>query len=126
MSPELSLFPETWRQARTADPSTSKEAVIRNQDGLNRQRKLVLTALVALGPNGGTCYDVGEQAGITHVQAARRLFELGDMRSALARTTGERRKSPKGDGCRIWVPTRKALRMFENGSGARPPQDTPP
>ena len=105
MTAQLDVFDATWRQARTADPSTSAEAATRNATGLILQREAVEAALEALGSVGGTSYAVAaymtSAMGVptTHVQAGRRLYELGEMKRAVVIWRGE---SPAGDTCRVW------------------------
>jgi hypothetical protein len=80
-------------RARRSDPGTSHQAAKRAAGIAPNHRNLIMAALDH-GPQN--IYELGARTQLTHVQVARRMLELQDMK--LAHPTGERR-----DGCRLWA-----------------------
>lgn len=88
-------------RARRRDPDTSREAAERvNEFAAAHYQKII--AALRLGP--GSIYDLADRAGITHVQAARRMGEL-EVGKQVRVVQGEKRRSPSGRPCRVWART---------------------
>jgi len=92
---QLSIFdqPVIAPQARRRDPETSKEAAAKAASFTSHHRGLISSALAK---GDGTIYELGDRAGLTHVQVARRMPELEQLGEA--HPTKQRRS-----GCRIWA-----------------------
>jgi hypothetical protein len=91
LAPESDTGPAP--RARRSDPSTSHAAATRASGIAVSHRNLIMAALDGRELN---IYEMGARCGLTHVQVARRMLELQDMR--LAHPTDRRR-----DGCRVWA-----------------------
>lgn len=93
MQLDLQLQP----RARSTDPETSHQAAARVIDFSGGHYALILGALGLHGE--GTIYDLAEQTRLTHVQVARRIAELDQLR---VEPTGKTKFSPSGRSCRVW------------------------
>lgn len=96
---------------RATDPGTSMEAAKNASARVTRTRLAVLRAHVA-NPNGLTDYEASALAGdIGQSSAGKRRLEL--ERLGFIERTGERRRSPSGNGrCGVWRVTAAGVAAF--------------
>lgn len=92
-------------RARRTDPETSHAAAAAAGPVQAAHAARILEALRA-GP--GTIYEIGERCGLSHVQVARTIAQLGKPEVRAARVLRDeagypvKRAAPTGRMCRVW------------------------
>jgi hypothetical protein len=94
--------------ARSTDPDTSHEAAVRNLSGRNTDRRRALAALVAVGDDGLTDFELAARLSRQQTSAGKRRGELRDL--GLVADTGRRRSAPSGSAAIVWAITPLGLR----------------
>ena len=86
-----------YDRARSTDIATSHEAGRHAERFVRNHCDRIYFALVTYGPM--TIHELASATGLTAVSVARRMLELG----ADVRRTAERRNSPSGRACAVWM-----------------------
>jgi hypothetical protein len=91
--------------ARLTDPDTSHEAARSYAEHAWAQHPVIEGALKGLGRRGGTIHELAAVLGPAWdaVMLARRLPEMQRATPPRACVTAERRASPTGRRCQVWV-----------------------
>lgn len=87
------------KRARGSDPETSHQAAARVIDFAHGHYALILGALGLHG--NATIHELAERTGLDAVAVARRTAELHD--AGRIEPSGEKRPSPTGRPCRVWM-----------------------
>jgi hypothetical protein len=98
-SPQLRL---DGPKARSTDPSTSKEAALRNKPRAGTQRAKLLGAIVAAGPRGMTAEEASRDTGIRLNSASTRMSEL--IRGGwITESAGGQRRTSGGEKAIVYI-----------------------